>query len=85
MSLTFRTSTCESHLHSENRDCKYVARIHCTYPVNEMEWDGFTLTTFAVDQPALDRSTLVCRICKVSLICLLTCGAISLMCLELLT
>jgi hypothetical protein len=37
MSLTFRTSTCISHLRCENQDCEYTSRIHRTSPVNERE------------------------------------------------
>ena len=53
MSLTFRTSICISHLRCENSDCKYTSRIHRTFPVNEKEWDGFTVTTIPVGQPHL--------------------------------
>jgi hypothetical protein len=38
MSLTFHTSTCIGHLRYENQDCKYTFRIHCTSPMNVMEW-----------------------------------------------
>jgi hypothetical protein len=37
--------------------------------------DGFILTTIVVGQPAPNGSTLVCKICKVPLICIATCGA----------
>jgi hypothetical protein len=65
MNLTFRTSTCTGHLHCKNQDCEYIAHIHRTSPVNEMEWDGFTPMTFSVRQAAPDGSSLVCKICKV--------------------
>jgi hypothetical protein len=48
MSLTFRTSTCIGHLRCENQDCEYTSRIHRTSPVNEREWNGFTVTTIPV-------------------------------------
>jgi hypothetical protein len=43
--------------------------------VNEMEWDGFIPTPFSVGEPAPDGSTLVCKICKVLLVCIANCGA----------
>jgi hypothetical protein len=52
MNLTFYTSTCIGHLRCENQDCKYTSRIHRTSPVNEREWNGFTVTTILVGQPA---------------------------------
>jgi hypothetical protein len=75
MSLTFRTSTCISHLRCENQDCEYTSRIHRTSPVNEREWDGFIVTTIPVGQPAPTGSTLVCKICEVPPICFATCAA----------
>jgi hypothetical protein len=75
MSLTFRTSTCIGHLRCENQDCKYTSRIHRTSPVNEREWDGFTVTTIPVGQLAPAGSTLVCKICKAPPICFATCAA----------
>ena len=59
MSLTFYTSTCIGHLRCENQDCEYTSRIHCTSPVNEQEWNGFTMMTIPVGQYAPTRSTLV--------------------------
>jgi hypothetical protein len=75
MSLTFRTSTCIGHLRCENQDCEYTSRIHRTSPVNEREWDGFTVTTILIGQPAPAGSTLICKICKVPPICFATCAA----------
>jgi hypothetical protein len=75
MSLTFRTSTCIGHLRCENQDCEYTSRIHRTSPVNERDWDGFTVTTIPVGQPALAGSSLVCKICKVPPICIAACAA----------
>jgi hypothetical protein len=75
MSLTFRTSICIGHLRCGNQDCEYTSRIHRTSTVNEREWDGFTVTTIPVGQPAPDGSTLVCKICKVPPICFATCAA----------
>jgi hypothetical protein len=75
MNLTFRTSTSVSHLRCQNQDCIYIARIHCTSQVNEMEWDGFTPMIFSIGQPAPNGSTLVCKICKVPLISIATCDA----------
>jgi hypothetical protein len=75
MSLTFHTSTYIGHLRCENQDCEYTSRIHRTSSVNEREWDGFTMTTIPVGQPAPAGSTLVCKICKVPAICFETCAA----------
>ena len=50
--LTFHTSTCIGHLRCENHECEYTIRIHRTSSVNERDWDGFTVTTFPVRQPA---------------------------------
>jgi hypothetical protein len=76
MSLTFRTSTCIGHLRCENQDGEYTSRIHRTSPVNEREWDGFTMTPILVGQPAPAGLTLVCKICKAPPICVATCAAI---------
>jgi hypothetical protein len=75
MSLTFRTSTCVGHLRCENQDCEYTSCIHNTSPVNELEWDGFTVTTIPVGQPAHAGLFLVCKIYKVLPVCIATCGA----------
>jgi hypothetical protein len=75
MKLTFHTSTCVGHLRCGNQDCEYTTRIHRTSAVNELEWDGFTLTSFVVGEPAPDGSTLVCKICKVPPVCIATCAA----------
>ena len=73
--LTFCTSTCIGHLRCENQECEYTTCIHCTSSVNEREWDGFTVTTFPIGQPAPVGSTLVCKICKVPPICVAACAA----------
>jgi hypothetical protein len=75
MNLTFRTSTCIGHLRCDNQDCKYISCIHRTSPINEWEWDGFTVTTIPVGQPAPAGSTLVCKICKVPPVYVATCIA----------
>jgi hypothetical protein len=75
MSLTFRTSTCIGHLRCENQDCEYTSHIHRTSPVNEREWNGFSVTTIPVGQPARAGSTLVCKICKVPPIYFAACAA----------
>jgi hypothetical protein len=43
--------------------------------VNELEWDGFTVTTIPVGQPAHAGLFLVCKIYKVLPVCIATCGA----------
>jgi hypothetical protein len=75
MSLTFRTSICVGHLRCKNQDCEYTTRIHRTSPVNELEWDGFTVTTIPVGQPAPAGSSLVCKIYKSPPVCIATCAA----------
>jgi hypothetical protein len=75
MCLTFRTSTCVGHLCCENQDCEYTSRIHCTSPINEREWDGFTMSTIPVGQPAPAGSSLVCKIYKIPPHCIATCAA----------
>jgi hypothetical protein len=73
--MTFRTSTCVGHLCCENQDYEYTSCIHRTSSVNELQWDGFTVTTIPVGQPALAGSSLVCKICKVPPVCIATCAA----------
>ena len=75
VNLTFRTSSCIGHLRCENQECEYTTCIHRNFPVNQLEWDGFTLTSFPVGQPAPSGSTLVCKICKVPPLCIATCAA----------
>jgi hypothetical protein len=74
-SLSFRTSTCIGHLRCENQDCEYTSHIHRTSPVNERKWDGFTMMTIPVGQPAPVGSCLVCKIYKVPLVYIATCSA----------
>jgi hypothetical protein len=76
MSLTFRTPTCIGHLCCENQDCEYTSRIYHTSPVNEREWDGFTVTTIRVGQPTPAGSSLVYKIYKVPPVCIAICAAI---------
>jgi hypothetical protein len=40
-----------------------------------MEWDGFIPTPFSIGEPAPDGSTLVCKICKVPVVCIAACAA----------
>jgi hypothetical protein len=75
MSLIFRTSTYIGHLCCENQDCEYTSRIHRTSPINERKWDGFTVTTIPVGQPAPVGSTLVYKICKAPPVYFSTCVA----------
>ena len=64
INLTFRTSTCVGHLYCKNQDCKYTAHIYCTSPMNEMEWNWFTPTTFLARQAAFDGSPLCAKSIK---------------------
>ena len=41
----------------------------------KMKWDGFTMMIIPVGQLILAGSSLVCKICKVPLIYITTCGA----------
>jgi hypothetical protein len=75
MSLMFRTSTCMGHLCCEDQDCEYTSRIHRISPVNEWEWDGFTVTIIPVGQLTPAGSSFVYKICKVPPICIATCAA----------
>jgi hypothetical protein len=75
LNLTFRSSTCIGHLRCENHDCEYTSRIHRTFPINEREWDGFTVTTILVGQPTPARSSFVYKICKVRPVCIATYAA----------
>jgi hypothetical protein len=75
MSLTFHTSTCVGHLRCEIQDCEYTSCIHRTSLVNELEWDGFTVTTIPIGQPAPTGSSLFYKICTVPPVCIATCGA----------
>ena len=74
ISLTFHNSTCIGHLRCENQKCEYTTRIHRTSSVNEREWDGFTMTTLSVGQPAPAGSTLVCKLCKIPPIYVAACA-----------
>jgi hypothetical protein len=58
-----------------NQDCKYTTRIHRTSLVNEMEWDGFIPTPFAIGEPAPNGSILVCKIYKVPPVYIANCSA----------
>jgi hypothetical protein len=74
MGLTFRTSSCVGHLRCNNDDCKYLSRVHHTYPLNETEWDGSTPTSFLAGGQPPSASSILCKICKTPPSCVATCG-----------
>jgi hypothetical protein len=75
MGLTFRSVSCVGHLRCENQGCKYLSRVHRTSLVNEMEWDGFTTTSFQVGCQPPSQSSIICKICKTPPACVVTCEA----------
>jgi hypothetical protein len=75
MDLTFRSASCVGHLHCDNQDCEYLNRVYRTSLVNEMEWDGFTTTSFQVGCQPPSQSSIICKICKTPPACVATCEA----------
>ena len=64
ISLTFCTASYIGYLHCNNQYCKYLNRIHCTSPLNETKWNGFTTTLFQTKCLPPSVSSIVCKICK---------------------
>jgi hypothetical protein len=62
MGLTFHLASCVGHLHCNNQDCKYLSRVYRTSLVNEMEWDGFTTTSFQDGCQPPSQSSIICKI-----------------------
>jgi hypothetical protein len=75
MGLRFRTSKCVGHLRCENKECEYLHRTHRISPVNETEFDGLALQSFAIGQVSATESTFVCKVCKEPPSCLAICDA----------
>jgi hypothetical protein len=75
MGLTFCITFCVGHLRCNNQDCKYLSHIHRTSPVNEIEWNGFTTTSFQARCLPPSMSSIVCKIYKTPPSCVATCEA----------
>jgi hypothetical protein len=75
MGLTFRSASCVGHLCCDNQDCEYLSRVHRTSLVNEMEWDGFTTTSFQVGCQPPSQSSITCKMYKKPPACVATCEA----------
>jgi hypothetical protein len=75
MELTFRTASCVGHLRCNNQNCEYLSCVHRTSLLNEMEWDGFTTTSFQVGCQPSRQSSIICKICKTPPTCVATCEA----------
>lgn len=70
--LKFRKSLCAGHLACINPTCEYLKRVGRR---NESKWSGSTTCPFTVGQNPPKDSTLVCKVCKSSPICLQVCQA----------
>jgi hypothetical protein len=75
MGLTFRSASCVGHLRCDNQDCEYLSRVYRTSLMNEMEWDGFTITSFQVGCQPSSQSSIICKICKIPPACVAICEA----------
>ncbi len=73
--LTFHTSVCVGHLRCSNIECEFLRRVHRTYSVNELEWEGLSPSALSVGVPHPKGSTLVCKICKDPPLCISMCSA----------
>jgi hypothetical protein len=75
MDLMFRSASCEGHFCCDNQNCKYLSCVYPTSLVNELEWDGFTTTSFQVGCQPPSQSSIICKICKTPPACVATCEA----------
>jgi hypothetical protein len=75
MGLTFRTSSFVGHFCYDNQDCEYLSRFHRIYPLNEIEWDGSTSTSFLARCQPPSTSSILCKIYKTPPSCVATRGA----------
>ena len=66
LDLSFRSSSCVSHLRCENPLCEYLERTHQTSSNNDTEFEGVTKEPFFVGGPPPSGSILVCKIYKMS-------------------
>ena len=73
--FTFKTSSCLGHLRCTNSICNFLNRSHRLEAVNEMEWEGVSLSTMDVGDAHSQGSTLVCSICKCPPSCIAVCLA----------
>ena len=74
LNLTFRLSICVSHLQCQNPKGDYLKHSCRMSTLNDMEFDGFSKEPFPVGGPPPSRSTLVCKICKEPLKCVIVCN-----------
>jgi len=70
--LKFYKSYCTKHLACENPKCDYLKRASRK---NEIEWTRYTMFPFAIGNTPSKDSTLVCKACKTTPMCLNTCEA----------
>jgi hypothetical protein len=70
--LTFQSTSCVGHLRCDNQDCEYLSNVHRTTLVNEMEWDGFTTTSFQVGCQPPSQSSIICKMYKTPPACVAT-------------
>ena len=70
--LKFRKAYCAGHLACENRDCDFLKR---TGRQNESEWTRYTMFPFVVGEGPPKDSTLACKVCRTTPMCLSLCQA----------
>ena len=77
MGLTFRRSSCTSHLRCSNLECDYLKRPNHEDPYNEKEWEGTTPIPFVPRQEDAPKlSTVCCKVCKIPPKAIATCDAL---------
>jgi hypothetical protein len=72
MGLTFYSASCVGYLRCDNQDGEYLSRVHRTSLVNEMEWDGFTPTSFQIGCQPPSQSSIICKMYKTPPACVAT-------------
>ena len=73
--FTFKTSYCLGHLRCTNSSCNFLRQSYRLEAVNEMEWEGISLSIMDVGDVHPQGSILVCSICKHPPSCIATCPA----------
>ena len=71
--LSFRRSTCAGHLQCPNDYCDYMHRNGGLR--NNTEWAGSTPLPFVVGNVAPTRSTIKCKVCRSTPVCIALCPA----------
>ena len=67
--LKFHKSTCNGHLRCPNNSCEFLCRN--SRKVNKTKWTRVSLSPFTIGEGPPPKSTLACKVCHTSFLCLI--------------